>query len=77
MCLHTGNYNFLAINVFFNESLYNVNEGSEQLKLALSLTKPSSTDITLQVTVTAGGTATGELTDDITTSNMCSTYSRG
>ena len=77
MCLHTGAYNFLAINVFFNESMYSVNEGNEQLKLALSLTKPSSTDITLQVTVTAGGTATGELTDDINTSNMCSTYSRG
>ena len=56
--------------------MYSVNEGNEQLKLALSLTKPSSTDITLQVTVTAGGTATGELTDDINTSNMCSTYSR-
>ena len=57
--------------------MYSVNEGSEQLKLALSLTKPSSIDITLQVTVTAVGTATGELTDDINTSDMYSSYSRG
>ena len=76
MCLHTGTYNLLAINVFFNESTYSVDEGSEQLKHALALTKPSSIDITAQVTVTAGGTATGELTDDISVSNMCSSYSR-
>lgn len=58
--LHTGAYNLLAISVFFNESTYSVDEDREQLKLALALTKPSSTDITLQVMVIAGGTATGE-----------------
>ena len=71
MCLHTGAYNLLAINVFFNESMYSVNEDSEHLNLTLALSKPSSTDITLQVTVTAGSTATGELTDGINTGDIC------
>ena len=45
--------------VSFSQSMYNVNEGAGQAQIELSLSNPSSTDITVQVTDTED-TATSE-----------------
>ena len=49
----------VAIEVFFNESTYSVNENEGSVHPILVLSNPSSSDITVQVTSTAV-TATGE-----------------
>ena len=77
MYLHIGAYNILAINVFFNESTYSVDESSEQLQIMLALSDQSSIDVTVQVMVNSGGTATGQLTNDNNTSDGCLSCSRG
>ena len=43
----------------FNQSTYSVNEDAGQAQPVLVISNPSSTDITVQVTVT-DGSATGE-----------------
>jgi len=40
----------LVVSVFFNVTMYGVGEKAETITLVLSLTNPSSADITLQVT---------------------------
>ena len=54
------NVYFLAIDVFFNESTYTIDENSTHVQPVLILSNPSSTDITVQVTDN-NDTATGEL----------------
>ena len=77
MYLYIGAYNILAINVFFNELTYSVDESSEQLELMLALSDQSSIDVTVQFMVNSGGTATGQLTNGNNFSDGCSSYSRG
>ena len=43
----------------FNQSMYSVNEDAGSVQPVLVISNPSSTDITVQVTVT-DGSATGE-----------------
>ena len=45
--------------MIFNQTTYSVNEGAGPAQPTLFLTKPSPTDITVQVT-SSGGSATGE-----------------
>lgn len=49
----------VAIEVFFNESMYSVNENEGSVQPVVVLSNPSSIDITVQVTSTAF-TATGK-----------------
>ena len=51
---------YVAIDIFFNESIYSVDESSGNVQIVLVLSNPSSTDITVQVT-SYNDTATGEL----------------
>ena len=50
----------IAIVLFFNETIYSVNETLRHVQPVLVLSNPSSTDITVQVTDN-NDTATGEL----------------
>ena len=54
-------YNLVAVDIFFRELVYTVNETGGHVQPVLVLGNPSSTDITVQVTVD-NGTATGKLT---------------
>ena len=51
--------NLLVITVMFSQSAYTVNENDEPAQAVLSLSNPSSTDITVEVYNT-DGSATGE-----------------
>ena len=59
MCIYI---HFVVTTVFFNNSLYNVNEDNGQVEVTLILSKPSSTDITVTIT-DIQGTASGELSN--------------
>ena len=50
---------YVALTVRFSESMYSVNENAGPAQPTVVLSNPSSTDITVQVTTTAGS-ATGE-----------------
>ena len=50
---------FCLVGVSFNQSTYTVNESSQQVQPVLVLSKPSSVNITIQVTDTAS-TATSK-----------------
>ena len=54
------NLHFLVVVVSFNESAYNANENNEQVQPVLVLSQPSSTDISVLITV-LDGNATGQL----------------
>ena len=54
------NLHFLVVVVSFNESAYNANENDEQVQPVLVLSQPSSTDISVLITV-LDGNATGQL----------------
>ena len=51
---------YVAIDIFFNESTYSVDESSRNVQVMLVLSNPSSTDLTVKVT-SKNDTATGEL----------------
>ena len=50
---------FIAVIVFFNQSMYSVNEGDLSAQPVLVLNNPSLSDITVQILHT-DGSATGE-----------------
>ena len=62
MYIETGMYCLVAIDVFFSESIYTVNETGRHVQPVLVLSNPSSTDVTVEVTL-GKGTATGKLTN--------------
>ena len=57
--LHKFYHSFLGIIIRFSESMYSVDEDDGPAQPVLVISNPSSTDITVQVTTTAGS-ATGE-----------------
>ena len=53
-------FNLVAIDIFFNESTYDVLESDQYIQLVLVLSNPSATDITIQVTDNNGTTSESE-----------------
>ena len=52
-CRFHNMFVFCLVGVSFNQSTYTVNESSQQVQPVLVLSKPSSVNITVQVTDTA------------------------
>ena len=61
-------YSIVVAIVSFDQSTYNVNESVRQLQPVLVLSNPSSTDISITITVSLGN-ATGESTSIVSIGN--------
>jgi len=58
--MYNSIFNLVAIDIFFNESTYDVLESDQYVQLVLVLSNPSATDVTIQVIDNNGTTSESE-----------------